>query len=310
LSTSNSRDFSFNEWQEARSILARYDNNLHDLRKYGFSFITALLAANGLISVGGTSTVPATVKAAILMATLGLIVALKLLETHYRLFQKAASIRARLLENRLNIDVTNDLSLFYDLQRWWRYVQALYYGFVGLVLLLGIAILWSDPVVLGYTVFAVAVACVLLLYINENRPTVGYDWSVDKKIVNQNDSVRITFTNLDAKDAGDSTYGLTWEVSKLTDQGAPQPMKGCSGQAQAQLKYFGSHDFLWSAGVDPGLYRLRVSHSKGGGASGGTTASMVGASGTSGQAQQVPDITIQVTEVPKQSTGTPASPAG
>jgi len=286
--------------------MARYDNNLHDLRKYGFSFITALLAANGLISVGGTSSVPATVKAAILMATLGLIVALKLLETHYRLFQKAASIRARLLENRLNIDVTNDLSIFYDLQRWWVYVQALYYGFVGLVLLLGIAILWSDKPVLGYTVFAVAVACVLLLYINRRRPTVAYDWSVDKKVLSQNDSVRITFTNLDSKEAGGSTYGLSWEVSKLTDQGSVQPMPGCSGQAQVQLGYFGSHDFLWRAGVDPGLYRLRISHGKGGGAQGGAPAKMVGAGA---QAQPVQDITIQVVDAPKQSAGATAPPA-
>jgi hypothetical protein len=297
-SGSNGKDFAFNEWQEARAIMARFDNNLHDLRKYGFSFITALLAANGLISQGGSSAVPNGVKAAILMATLGLIVALKMLETHYRLFQKAASIRARLLENRLNIDITNDLSLFYDLQKWWVYVQALYYGFVGLVMVLGVAILWSDASLLGYTLIAGVIACLLLWTINKGTPTSVYDWSVDKKILNAKDSVRITFTDLDDKEREAVRYRLSWGVGKLSDQGAVQPVPGANGQADVQLRYFGSQDFLWQANVDPGLYRIRMTHEKG--ATGDGATKVVGALEMGGPGSQVTDITIQVTVAPKQ----------
>ena len=28
------------EWKETRAVMARFDENLHDLRKYGFSFVT------------------------------------------------------------------------------------------------------------------------------------------------------------------------------------------------------------------------------------------------------------------------------
>jgi len=296
-SGSNGKDFTFNEWQEARSIMARFDNNLHDLRKYGFTFVTALLAANGLLSQGGSSVIPASVKAAILMATLGLIVALKMLETHYRLFQNAASIRARVLENRLNIDITNDLSFFYDLQEWWAYVQALYYGFVGLVMLLGVAILWGDRPLLGFTLIAGLLACFLLWLINRRKPTSVYDWSVDKKILNAKDSVRITFTNLDGNDHEPARYGLSWGVGRLSDNGTVQPVPGAGSQADVQLKYFGSHDFLWQANVDPGLYRIRTTHEKD--PAGGTAKKEVGALGMGGRASQAPDITIQVAEAPK-----------
>src|SRR5271169_6784431 len=118
LSNQPSYGNALDEWKEARSVIARFDNNLHDLRKYGFSFVTALLAANGLISQGGSSVVSFGVKAGILVATMGLIVTLKLLDTHYRRFQEAVSIRGRILEDRLNIDLTKDLSFFYALENW------------------------------------------------------------------------------------------------------------------------------------------------------------------------------------------------
>lgn len=74
LSASPSYGNALDEWKEARSVIARFDNNLHDLRNYRFTFVTGLLAANGLLSQGGTSVVPAGVKAGVLVATMGLIV--------------------------------------------------------------------------------------------------------------------------------------------------------------------------------------------------------------------------------------------
>ena len=37
------------EWAEARKMLGYFDEKLHDLRKYGFTLITGLLAIQGLL---------------------------------------------------------------------------------------------------------------------------------------------------------------------------------------------------------------------------------------------------------------------
>lgn len=248
------------EWKEARSIIARYDNNLHDLRKYGFSFITALLAANGLISQSSTSVVPAGVKASILMATMGLIVTLKLLDTHYRLFQKAASIRGRILEDRLNLDITNDISFFYDLEHWWRYVQALYYGFVVLTVLLGLAILWSNALLLSVMLVAALVSGVLIHFINEQTPTALEDWSVDRKIVSEGTPVRITYTNLNSGDTRHhpGTFRLSWKIERESAMAAAASVHEAS-PVEVQLGYFENHDWLWETEkVKPNLYELEM----------------------------------------------------
>lgn len=248
------------EWKEARSVLARYDTNLHDLRKYGFGFVTALLAANGLLSQGGTSVVPLGVKAAILVATMGLIVALKLLDTHYRLFQKAASIRGRILEDRLNLDITNDISFFYGLEAWWWYVQVLYYAFVGLTFVLGLAILWGNALLIIGMLVAALVSCWLIWFINREKPTALEDWSVDNKIVSQGTPVRITYTNLNSGDRGDhpGKLRLWWNVKREAAMTEAAFVKEES-PVEVQLRYFENYDWLWETKeVNPGLYELAM----------------------------------------------------
>jgi hypothetical protein len=259
LSNQPSNGNALDEWKEARSIIARFDNSLSDLRKYGFSFVTALLAANGLISQGGTSVVTVQVKAAILVATMGLIVALKLLDTHYRHFQEAASMRGRILEGRLNLDLTNDISFFYAMNRFWWYVQVLYYGFVGLTALLGIAILWSNIPLLIMILVAAFVSGGLIYIINkpEKSWAVG-DWSVDNKIVSQGTPVRITYTNLNSEDRKPVTFKLWWNFKKESEitKGDYEP----ANEVEVKLKYFDNYDWLWETEtVVPGLYELAMS---------------------------------------------------
>jgi hypothetical protein len=247
------------EWKEARSVIARFDTNLHDLRKYGFSFVTALLAANGLLSQDGTSVVPAGVKAAVLVATMGLIVTLKLLDTHYRLFQKAASIRGRILEDRLNLDITNDISFFYDLGHWWMYVQVLYYGFVTLTVLLGLAILWGDTSLIILMLYAALVSYVLIYLTYKEKPTALEDWSVDNKIVSQGTPVRITYTNLNSGDCKrPGVFRLSWNVKHESAMTATASVSEAS-PVEVQLRYFENYDWLWETKeVNPGLYELAM----------------------------------------------------
>jgi hypothetical protein len=259
LSTSPSYDNALDEWKEARSVIARFDNNLHDLRKYGFTFVTALLAANGLLSQGGTSVVPDGVKAGILLATMGLIVTLKLLDTHYRHYQQAASIRGRILEDRLNLDITNDISLLYRLGNWWMYVQLLYYGFVTLTFVLGLAIFWSDTLFITIVLVAALVSGVLIFFINIEKPTALEDWSVDKKIVSEGTPVRITYTNLDQGDRDNpGVFKLSWNVKHGPIVRATAPVSEVP-PVEVPLLCFESYDWLWETEkVKSGLYELEM----------------------------------------------------
>jgi hypothetical protein len=254
------------EWKEARSVLARFDNNLHDLRKYGFSFVTALLAANGLISVGGTSVVTAEVKASILVVTMGLIVTLKLLDSHYLGFENAASLRCRMLEDRLNLELTGDVAYFYNLEHWWAYILALYLGFVGLTASLGIAIFWNQTVLLVLIGIAAVISAVLIIVIDRIRLANKdlQDWTVDLKIVCQGTPLRITYTNLNFNERKQpGTFTLWWTVKPLQVNNLKELTKEPPAKV-VKLRYFENHVWLWeTAQVEPGLYEFEMFSNRG-----------------------------------------------
>jgi len=271
------------------------------LRKYGFGFITALLAANGLISEGGTSVVPASVKAGILIATMGLIVTLKLLDTHYRMFVKAASIRGRILEDRLNLDITNDISFLNNLEHWWRYVQALYYGFVILTVFLGFAILWSSALLLSMMLVAALASGMLIYFINVQPITTALeDWSVDRKIVSKGTPVRITYTNLNSGDTHKypGTFKLSWKIKHYPAMAETAPVPGAS-PVEVQLSYFENYDWLWETEkVDTGLYELEMSSART--EKEGTLPRAYELLRTVGMGKQPAKLTIQVTPKEKE----------
>ena len=107
------------EWKQARDVIKSYDEHLHDLRKYGFSFLTALLAAGAILTpaiVESTEAqVPNVVKFAVFSVTLLLIAALHLLDRNYRVFQEAAVTRALVLERRLNIELSEVITSMFGL---------------------------------------------------------------------------------------------------------------------------------------------------------------------------------------------------
>jgi hypothetical protein len=249
------------EWKEARSVLARFDNNLHDLRKYGFSFVTALLAANGLISIGGTAEVTAEVKAAILIVTMGLIVALKLLDRHYLCFENAATLRCRILEDRLNIDLTGDIAFFYKTEQWWINVLGLYIGFIALTGMLGVAIFWNQfTSALVWIVLSVAViASCSIAYIDlrKTKNTDLQDWSVDLKIISQGTPLRITYTNLNPNNhEKPGAFSVWWTVKSLQEK--EEQTQGPAVEV-VQLKTFENHIWIWeTTHVKPGLYEFNM----------------------------------------------------
>jgi len=252
--------------------MARLDSNLHDLRKYGFSFVTALLTANALIGQVNGTTIPGPVRLVVFIVTLGLIVTLRLLDRDYVLFEKAASLRGVILERRLNLSITNTISVFYDREAWWGYVLAVYLSFVGLTTALGYYALSQatpkDPIDAGIMLGAGIVAAVLILITQVLDLSKGgtwskdkytlVDWDVDKKTISAGTPIRITITNLSRKKVLKLTQNSPslWSIRSKTGE----EIGTSSLQKEIALGYLDSHDWLWqSKGVSPGLYDLTVS---------------------------------------------------
>jgi len=247
-------DYSIDEWKEARSVLARLDGNLHDLRKYGFSFITALLAANSLIGQGtGGVTIPSSVKLVIFIITLGLIVGLRVLDTNYTLFQQATSMRARILEKRLNLDITQTISRLFFLQTWWVYIQWLYLAFVALTTLLGLVVLYPNGLDMLVMVVAGVVSAVIVRGIHGKKLNSIEDWTLDRKVISGKAPLRITLTN------------LVGGPIKLPKGEAVWKIVSYSGELQAEfvpeddivIDSRDGYDWLWDhQGSKAGLYRF------------------------------------------------------
>jgi hypothetical protein len=90
----------FKEWAECRATIARLDAILVDLRKVGFSFITALLTATSFLGLVDPKTIaaPTPMRAAAFVAIMVLIAALFAIDSYYQVLLSGAVERALDLE--------------------------------------------------------------------------------------------------------------------------------------------------------------------------------------------------------------------
>ncbi len=205
------------EWKEARSIISRFDENLHDVRKYGFTFLAALLTLDALQTLADTDV---TIKIGLIGLTIAFIVALRLFEENYKKFQQAAALRAMILETTiLNIELTEMISEKYRKEDINTLIYWLYVAFVIIAVLIGIIIVpfgiyWSIPIILGIIgIWLVRDIPDYLPVILEHPDNLYHpksdggktvlstdlpreDWTIDKVSCESGDKVKITFTNL------------------------------------------------------------------------------------------------------------------
>lgn len=267
-------DNGFEEWAEARHTIGRFDDNLHDLRRYGFSFITALLTADAILTGPGSTafpTAPGYLKLIILLVTLGLYVSLRQLDQHYRLFQQAASRRAIILERRLNVELTEEITNYYGLSttriHWWRNVHRFYQGFLLLATGLGLAILYNGSDILAsiiemlILILGAAVTFFLMRNIVHQVLPSSEDWSIDKKVINQNETIRIGWTYFGREEDGKGKAGtqmskdLGWEVISLS---TGKNVKADKAHISFDLSKNSDYDWLWeSVNEREGLYEFR-----------------------------------------------------
>lgn len=217
MSTDSSGSSALDEWKETRDVLKRFDEDLHDLRKYGFIFLASLLTAD---SFQAYFNLPALARCALLIITLVFIVALRLMDHHYKNFEEATVIRSRILEASLNFELSEIIDVHYKQEGWGKFISQLYNAFILITILLGAAILFPSKSSLNATAawsfftyflpFLIA-ALIALWFINYVSNSLKIqtrrsdfddlnDWIVDKGSCVQGENVRISVTNPDPKE--------------------------------------------------------------------------------------------------------------
>jgi hypothetical protein len=153
-----SYDFQREEWQECRSVIARLDNTLVDLRKTVFGLASGLLTTGGVLggivnllpnSTNGTQsfTVPQSVIAALVSVTMVLITVLFVVDRYYSVLHWGAVKRALVLEETLGFSVTSEILGSAKGQPWCNWVVLLQYGgFLVVSLFLGVAVMGAKAI--------------------------------------------------------------------------------------------------------------------------------------------------------------------
>jgi hypothetical protein len=205
-----------------------FDDRLDTLRKAGFTFITGLITTSAVITytVNNTPTPPTTfpnlpdiVKFTILLGTLVLIGALNFIDKGYRVFQLSIFHRLRVLERRLNLELSETIA---NRNVAWLIHDGVYliYGlFAAVVVIFGWGALAGDPYFMAFlgTLFIVGgFASLFPIAIRTNYAHGKMDWTISPLELTKGDDLRITVTNLDEENIIEYPAGMT--IFKVQDQ--------------------------------------------------------------------------------------------
>ena len=259
------------EWEGTRNIMREYDDRIHELRKYGFSFITALLTAEsllipGYINIGaGKPYIPDTIKLSIMLVTLLMIVALRVMERNYQLFIKCASQRARIIERSLNFELTEIITSRHRSEQIPKYENLIYIFFILGVGLLGSSLLYPNYVAIGIMLFFTIWVSLIMKKIKtfsiERDPKKSddwTDWTVDQLESNRGGTIQITVTNLNEKEpfllhSGDIAWEIKTQDGRLIHQEKIPK--------EIQISSDGNYTWFWDThGVECGIFEV-VPHS-------------------------------------------------
>jgi len=253
-----SSDNTLEEWKEARSVLARFDENLHDLRKYGFSVLSAFLALDALQKL---TSIDAGAKFGLIVVTIALIITMRLLDQDYQKLQSAASIRARILERSLNIELTDTITDRYNRNYLHLINFSLYCGFIAIALLIGIIILpetmYGYLLITGCIAMLILVAIYFLLRVDLIHKGSDFkeDWTIDRVSCSHGEKVRITVTNMDHKK--DLVFSKNERIFTLRDEEDIVKYKQTSPE-EITIPPEGNYSWLWdtSDALPDRVYRI------------------------------------------------------
>jgi hypothetical protein len=219
-------DICLKEWEVTRNVINEFDDRIHDLRKYGFSFITALLAAESLLIPGYIKSglnqpfIPDSIKLAVMIVTLLMIVTLRVMERNYQLFIKCASQRARIIERSLNFELTEIITSRHRRKKIKKYENYIYICFAAGVGILGSIMLFPNYFTIVSMILSTVVAGIFILYIksfdieyDSDKPNDWTDWTIDQLECKRGDTIRITLTNLNKEKSLLLQSGeIAWEI--------------------------------------------------------------------------------------------------
>lgn len=260
------------EWQQARTTIEAVDVRLSDLRKYGLSFISALLAVQGLTEVGGPSGfVPPWIKLVIIIVTMVLIVSVALIDRLNRVTQKAAALRARVLERQLGLKLTHDITRVYAEERVNWTVEGLYLSMIVAAGALGFGVLnptaWNWAWESYADIFATVGAGLAMGFaVPFGQKVRLVDWSLDHIRCVQGDELELWVTNLSGQHLRAADDLTLWEVEGADP--SAHLFRKASDAGKVFLEVDGSKVFLhadeskvWripTQSLKPGVHKLFV----------------------------------------------------
>ena len=279
----NGNSILLKEWEQARDVLKTFDDRIHDLRKYGFTFVTGLFTIEGIllpfVSSAPSSTITPIAKFGVLAATTLLIIVLRWFDGNYQGFLYGASLRAIVIERFLNLEITDEISVRYEIEKLWIPKIVLYAGFEGAVFILAWALL-PDFLSLssGYIYFFVGAAAESILYyafFSPQRLRNKLDWSLDRLVCRGGDRIRVMVTNLNSKKkwtgrGSKQNQAITWNrnqtawrilnqmnrpvYSENVTQG-PNPLYR---RGIVEVKPGSSYTWSFEVNLEPGIYQISV----------------------------------------------------
>jgi membrane protein implicated in regulation of membrane protease activity len=253
-SDDESSDSGLDEWKAARDVFDKFDDRISDLRKFGFTFLSGLIAADALTKLFAAP--DDRIRLGVVGITLLLTVALMVLDKNYQLFQIAAGIRAKILEVRLNLELTETIAFRSDMDKFRDYVLAVYLAFAGVAGLVGILLFYPKVTWLLATSGFTIIAAVSIYLINRHQPNLErqVDWSLDRTTCALGEKIRITVTNLCPKDSVSFPKGNIWVVRK--EDGT----KDVYSEPNPGIVISEGNNYSWELSTDklkePGIYRV------------------------------------------------------
>jgi hypothetical protein len=125
-------DKSFQEWKECNEKIAKFDNILIDLRKYGFTVASSLMTAGSFLGLQ-TYTEFQPFQIVIIFATMALVAVLYWLDIYYQTILAAIILRTQVLEKKLSFGIDIYVSRFYMKHRIGKALHLLYVGFLVII---------------------------------------------------------------------------------------------------------------------------------------------------------------------------------
>ena len=248
---------SLTEWQAARDALTSSDNNLHDLRKWGFSFVTGLLTVDAVFAH-----ISSWWKVAALAGTYVLITALVVVDRNYHALQDALAQRAGLIERRSGLDLTQVITYYYTKRKVWFFYAVVYGLFDLAVLVIGLLVLANvtAEIVLGATYVLATLAIVVVGSFLNRTPWV--DFGVDSFVYTKGEDILVTLTNLGGRDlvVKEDDWGVYREGDiDMKEQIRVKSLKPQDGAIVCNLTMKPTAEHRWKVStesLDEGLYRV------------------------------------------------------